>query len=60
MIKKLNMGQTDGKREEKDIVYHLNKIETIYDNREELRACAVSLHARLACIFSAIFCQNPR
>ena len=54
------MGQTDGKREEKDIVYHLNKIETIYDNREELRACAVSLHARLACIFSAIFCQNPR
>ena len=25
-----------------------------------LRACSVSLHARLACIFSAIFCQNPR
>ncbi len=25
-----------------------------------VRACSVSLHARLACIFSAIFCQNPR
>ena len=28
--------------------------------REGLRACLESLHARLACIFSAIFCQNPR
>ena len=28
--------------------------------REGLRACLESRHARLACIFSAIFCQNPR
>ena len=26
----------------------------------DLRACSESLHARLACIFSAIFCQNSR
>ncbi len=25
-----------------------------------LRACSAALHARLACIFSTIFCQNPR
>ena len=25
-----------------------------------LRACLESLHTRPACIFSAIFCQNPR
>ena len=28
--------------------------------RDSVRACLESLHARLACIFSAIFCQNPR
>ena len=26
---------------------------------KRLRACLESLRARLACIFSAIFCQNP-
>ena len=31
-----------------------------YTDSKSLRACLESLHARLACIFSAIFCQNPR
>ena len=32
----------------------------VFRSYETVRACSESLHARLACIFSAIFCPNPR
>ena len=40
--------------------HHINETVLEATYLAALRACLESLHARLACIFSAIFCQNPR
>ncbi len=46
-----------------DILKRLSEMEndsSYTPDKDYLRACLESLHTRPACIFSAIFCQNPR